>query len=147
MDVGYNPNRSLLSGSILRRIGFISLLNWAITFGIFEWMVNSTKSESLARTMAVQSLVAAEIFYLLSISQFIPSLWLHLRHKSHSIAYGSTIGIGCIFILQVLFSQWPIMNRLFDTIPLTLNQSWICLGAGLPAVIVGSILKRFDPLQ
>lgn len=143
----YNPNRSLLSGSILRRIGFISLLNWAITFGIFEWMVNSTTSESLARTMAVQSLVAAEIFYLLSISQFIPSLWLNLRHKSHSIAYGSTIGIACIFILQVLFSQWQVMNLLFDTVPLTLNQSWICLGAGLPAVIVGSILKRFDPLQ
>ena len=143
----YNPNRSLLSGSILRRIGLISLLNWAITFGIFEWMVNSSQSESLARTMAVQSLVAAEIFYLLSISQFIPSLWLNLRHKSQSIAYGSTIGIGCIFILQVLFSQWPVMNRLFETVPLTLNQSWICLGAGLPAVIVGSILKRFDPLQ
>ena len=142
----HNPNHPLLSGSILRRIGIISLLNWAITFGVFEWTLDSTNNESLARTMAVQALVAAEIFYLLSISQFIPSLWLKLRHKSPSIAYAPTIGIACVFWLQVLFSQWPVMNLLFDTVSLTLSQSLICLGAGLPAAILGSILRRFDPL-
>jgi Ca2+-transporting ATPase len=142
----HNPNHPLLSGSILRRIGIISLLNWAITFGIFEWTINSTNNESLARTMAVQALVAAEIFYLFSISQFIPSLWGKLRHKSPSIAYAPTIGIACVLFLQVLFSQWQVMNLLFDTVPLTLSQSLICLGAGLPAAILGSILRQFDSL-
>ena len=142
----HNPNRPLLSGSILRRIGIISLLNWAITFGIFELTLNSTNNESLARTMAVQALVAAEIFYLLSISQFIPSLWLNLRHKSSSIAYAPIIGIACVLLLQVLFSQWPVMNLLFDTVPLTLSQSLMCLGLGLPATILGSILRQYDPL-
>ncbi len=142
-----NPNRSLLSGTVLRRIAIISLLNWAITFGIFELIVNSTMNESLARTMAVQTLVAAEIFYLLSISRFIPSLWRNLRHKSQSIAYAPSIGIVCVLVLQILFSQWQVMNLLFDTVPLTLNQSLICLGMGLPALILGSILNRFEPLN
>ena len=145
-----DPKQPLLSGSILRRILLISLFNWAITFGIFEWMVNATANVILARTMAVQALVAAEIFYLLTISQLLPSVWSGLRHREqsveHKIAYPSAIGISCVVILQFIFSQWPIFNSLFDTKPLSFTQSLICIIVGLPVGVLGSLLRRFDPL-
>ena len=152
-----NPKHPLLSGSIIRRILFISLFNWAITFGIFEWSVNSTGNEVLARTMAVQALVAAEIFYLLSISQLVPSIWSRLHHREQSeqqaiaelatgIAYPSAIGIVCVVILQILFSQWTILNPLLDTTPLNSSQGLICVILGLPVGFLGCLFKRFDSL-
>ena len=145
-----DPQHSLLSGSILRRILLISLFNWAITFGIFEWMVNVTANVILARTMAVQALVAAEIFYLLSISQLLPSIWIRLRNREQSggqaIAYPSAIGIACVVMLQILFSQWSILNPLFDTTPLNVTQGSICVIMGLPVGFLGRLFRSFDPL-
>ena len=82
-----------LRASILWRIVVISLFNWAATFGIFEWIVASTGEEALARTMAVQTLVAAEIFYLLCISRFIPSLYAKIRDR-HRICSLMPLGSG-----------------------------------------------------
>ena len=141
------PNEPLLTASILWRIMVISLFNWAATFGIFEWVVAATGSEALARTMAVQTLVAAEIFYLLCISRFIPSLWAKVRHQQKSVAYAPGIGMICVVVLQVLFSQLSVMNALFKTVPLSLTQWLMCLGAGLPVVIFALLLKRFKPLS
>ena len=145
-----NPQHPLLSGNILRRILVVSLFNWAITFGIFEWSVHSMADEALARTMAVQALVAAEIFYLLSISQLLPSIWNWLVDRQQSepqtIAYPSAIGIVFVVILQILFSQWSILNPLFDTTPLNLTQGLICVTVGLPVGVLGCLFKRFDPL-
>lgn len=140
------PNEPLLTSSTLWRIAIVSLFNWAATFGIFEWVVATTGEEALARTMAVQTLVAAEIFYLLCISRFIPSLGAKMRDRQGSIAYAPGIGIICVVILQMLFSQFPVMNALFETVPLSLTQWLICLGAGLPVVIFALLLKRFQPL-
>ncbi|MGK7898225.1 MAG: cation-translocating P-type ATPase [Xenococcus sp. (in: cyanobacteria)] len=144
------PQQPLLSGNIIRRILLISLFNWAITFGIFEWIVKSTANEVLARTMAVQTLVAAEIFYLLSISQLIPSIWTRFCYRKESepqgISYPPAIGIVCVLILQILFSQWSILNSLFNTSPLNFNQGLVCLIVGLPVVFLGSLFRHFDPL-
>lgn len=86
---------------------------------MFQWMMGRTEQTALARTMALQTLVAAEMFYLLCISRFIPTLWGKLRGRSESLAYASAIGIACLMILQVMFSQLGIFNRLFNNVPLS----------------------------
>lgn len=141
------PSQPLLTGDILWRIGIISLFNWAVTFGMFEWMMGRTEETTLARTMAVQTLVAAEIFYLLCISQFVPSLWGKLRGKSGAIAYAPAIGIACVVVLQVLFSQLGFFNRLFNTVALSWTQGLLCLGAGLPVVLFALLLRWQKPLK
>jgi cation-transporting P-type ATPase F len=97
--------------------------------------------------MVVDTLIAAETFYLLSISQFLPSVFAKLRGKTESIAYAPAIGIVCIAILQWLFSQWSVMNQLFQTVPVTFAQEAISIGAGFPIVIVVLLLERFDPIE
>lgn len=142
-----NPNEALLSASLLRRILAFSLFNLLAIFGTFQWALQTTENIDLARTMAVNALVAAEAFYLLSISQFIPSVFANRRDKTQPIGYAPAIGIVCVVISQVLFSQWSLMNQLFVTVPLNLVQAAICIGVGFPAIIVGLLLNRFDPIN
>ncbi|HYX15635.1 MAG TPA: cation-transporting P-type ATPase [Nostoc sp.] len=142
-----NPREKLLSGSLLQRILAISVFNWVVIFGVFQWIFQTTDNEALARTMAINGLVAAEVFYLLSITQFLPSLVARIQGKRTRVAYAPAIGIVVVVFLQCLFSQWSIMNQFFDTTPLTFTQALICIAVGLPMVLIALILQRFDPLN
>lgn len=144
-----NPRESLLSKSLVKRILVISIFNWILIFGVFEWIRQTTGNLALARTMAIQALVAGRVFYLLSISQLGSAIIARLRGIRQKINDASAIGIGiaCTVILQIIFSQWNLMNSLFSTAPLNLNQWLICLLVGLPMVIVSALVNRFDPLD
>jgi cation-transporting P-type ATPase F len=144
-----NPKEPLLDRSLLLRILVISLFNWLLIFGVFEWINTTTGNINLARTMAIQALVAGRIFYLLSISQLGASLMSIIRGQFPKIADAPAIVIGIVstIILQVIFSQWNVMNKLFSTAPLNSNQWLICLAIGLPIIPVAILVNRFDPLD
>ncbi len=147
-----NPRANLLSPKLLQRILVVSLFNWILIFGVFEYVNQTTGDSALARTMAIQALVMGRIIYLLSLSQALPSLWRHVKRKDarsqeesleDSVAIAS--GIGVAVGLQILFSQWGILNALFQTAPLSLGQWGICIALGLPMIIVSVIANRVDP--
>ncbi|MEB3228755.1 MAG: HAD-IC family P-type ATPase [Synechocystis sp.] len=140
------PHEPLLTPQLLWRIGIIGFFNLLVVFGMFELTFQKTDNIDLARTMAVLTLVAAETFYLLSISKFIPSLWATLRSKTESIAYVPAIGVLCVVISQFLFSQMSLMNGLFSTHPLNSIQSLICISIGALVIIPALLLKRFAAL-
>ena len=144
-----NPNQPLITLKLLRRILAVSLFNWILIFGIFEWAKLTTGDIAVARTMAIQALVAARIIYLLSISQLGISLFNYLRDRSTSIANAPIIigSIATVPVLQILFSQWGVMNTLFETAPLTWNQWLICLLPMLPMVPMAIFVNLIDPPQ
>ncbi len=145
-----NPQSSFLSGQLLKRIILISVFNWIVIFGMFEWVRQSQDgSLPLARTMAIQALVAGRIIYLLSISQLGVGLWKRLRGQTASLNDAAAVGIGIVgaMMLQVVFSQWGLMNQLFGTAPLNWPQWGICLLVGLPMAAVAWLANRIDPLQ
>ncbi|MFO8238276.1 MAG: cation transporting ATPase C-terminal domain-containing protein, partial [Prochlorococcaceae cyanobacterium] len=133
------PDQPLLTRDVLRRIGMISLFNWAATFGMFEWLQWRTNDVALARTMALQTLVAAELFYLLSMASFLPSLWSRIRGKAGTLAYAPAVGIAVLAMLQLSFSQLSLFNHLFGTVPLSWTEWLLCLGAGLPVVVFAAL--------
>ncbi|WOD40192.1 cation-transporting P-type ATPase [Nodosilinea sp. E11] len=142
-----NPNEPLLSKDLLKRIVLISVFNWILIFGMFEWIRRTTGDIPLARTMAIQALVAGRIIYLLSISQFWASVAARLRGLKVPLGDVSAIGYGIVvaIIFQIIFSQVGLMNFLFSTAPLTLNQWLICLGVSLPMIVVALIANRLNP--
>ncbi|MEB3218504.1 MAG: cation-transporting P-type ATPase [Nostocales cyanobacterium 94392] len=144
-----NPRERLLSPSLVKRILAISIFNWILIFGVFEWIEQSTGNINLARTMAIQALVAGRIFYLLSISQLGIAIFNKLRGINQRVKDVSAIGIGIALtiVLQIIFSQWNLMNLLFSTAPLNLNQWLICLVVGLPMIILAILVNRFDPIN
>jgi len=144
-----NPKEPLLTGRLLRRILLVSLFNWILIFGIFEWAKSTTGDVAVARTMAIQALVAARIIYLLSISQLGMSLINYVLRRSPTLTNAPIllVGIGGAVALQILFSQWGVMNLLFETAPLTWNQWLICLIPMLPMVPLAILANRIDPPQ
>jgi Ca2+-transporting ATPase len=78
------------------------------------------------------------------------------RNQTESIRSTPAIAAGIIgtVILHVLFSQWSFINNIFSTAPLNLSQCLICLGAGLPMIVmvaertafgIAASVNRFDP--
>lgn len=144
-----NPKEPLLTRSLLHRILTVSLFNWILIFGIFEWAKDTTGDIAVARTMAIQALVAARIVYLVSISQLGHSLIGYLRRRTAAIATTPILiaGIVAAMLLQVIFSQWSVMNTLFATAPLTWHQWLICLLPMIPMIPVAFLSNMIDPSQ
>ncbi|BAB75422.1 cation-translocating P-type ATPase [Anabaena sp. FACHB-709] len=144
-----SPREPLLSKSLVKRIFAISIFNWILIFGVFEWIKQSTGNIDLARTMAIQALVSGRFFYLLSISQLGIAAINFLRGVRQKLSDISAIAIGIVttIILQIIFSQWSLMNQLFATAPLNLTQWLTCLLVGLPMIPVALIVNKFDPLD
>ncbi|AFY40132.1 ATPase, P-type (transporting), HAD superfamily, subfamily IC [[Leptolyngbya] sp. PCC 7376] len=146
-SVPRNPNEPLITKLLLRRILAVSAFNWILIFGMFEWAKSTTGDVTIARTMAIQALVAARVIYLLSISQLGRSLLLYLRGKTQTITNAPFLLVGILvaIVLQIVFSQWSVMNRLFDTAPLTFSQGLICLIPMLPMIPLAIFANRIDP--
>lgn len=144
-----NPNEPLLTPKLLRRILAVSVFNWILIFGLFEWARSTTGDVAVARTMAIQALVAARMIYLVSISQLGANIVQYLRGQTRAISPAPVLllGIAVAIILQILFSQWSVMNTLFATAPLSWNQWLICLAPMLPMLPTALLVNQIDPPQ
>lgn len=107
------PNTPLLSGFLVWRVAFVSVLLLAGTFGHYVWMIEAAAAtEELARTVAINTLVVGEIFYLFN-SRYIlePVLSREGLLGSRTVL----IAIGVLVILQMLFTYAGPLQFLFAT--------------------------------
>ncbi len=144
-----NPREPLITRRLLYRILMISFFNWILIFGLFEWAEAVYGDIAIARTMAIQALVLARIVYLLGTSQLGVSLLRYIRRQSTTVANAPFLmmGIGAAVGLQLLFSQWGLMNTLFETAALSWNQWLICLFPMLPMLPMTILANAVDPAQ
>jgi cation-transporting ATPase F len=140
-----SPQQPLLSRPLLLRIALISTLNLIFIFGVFAWIRDSSGDLALARTTAIQTLVTGLVIYLFSLSQFWASLVARLRGRQVTLGSVSRIGFGILaaFLMQVMFSQWRVMNLLFETTPMTANQWLTCFGLATPMFLVALLANRW----
>ncbi|MBK9118344.1 MAG: cation-transporting P-type ATPase [Phycisphaerales bacterium] len=118
-----DPRAGLLSAYFLWRIGLVSVIMCAGTFGMFAWLQAQGATEELARTVAVNTMVMFEAFYLLN-TRFIFAPVLNARGL-----FGSRpvlLAIGLVVLFQILFTYAPFMQQLFGTEPLALRH-WLLL--------------------
>jgi len=134
------PCQPLLSGGLVRKLVLVSAVYWAFIFGVFLWARAHQLSLPLARTMAIQSLVLAQIVYLVSISQVSKGGWRYGQRNPILLA-----GIGLAMLLQLGFSQLGWMNRFFATAPLAAEQWLICAISLLGMAPVAVLAERCDP--
>jgi cation-transporting P-type ATPase F len=140
-----SPQQPLLSRPLLQRVALISTLNLIFIFGVFAWIRESSGDLTLARTMAIQTLVTGLAIYLFSLSQFWASLVARMRGRKVPLGNFSRIGFGILaaFLLQVLFSQWSVMNLLFETKPMSAIQWLTCFGLASPMLLVALYANRW----
>jgi len=116
-----DPREPLLSGFLIWRILFVSLILVSGTFGLFIWEREHGASIELARTVAVNTLVMFEIFYLLSARYLLaPALTFEGLSGNRYVWYA----IGLLLLLQAGFTYLGPMQTLFATTDMSL-ESWL----------------------
>ncbi|HUT41281.1 MAG TPA: cation transporting ATPase C-terminal domain-containing protein, partial [Gammaproteobacteria bacterium] len=107
-----NPRAAILSGFLVWRIIFVSLILVAGTFGLFIWEREHGASIELARTIAVNTLVMFEIFYLFSARHLLaPALTREGFSGNRYVLYA----IGLLLLIQLCFTYLGPMQVLFAT--------------------------------
>jgi len=138
----------LLSRFLLWRIGFVSVLFLAGTFGIFEYAIQTGRGVPVARTMVVNTLAVMEVFYLFNVR------YLHMTSFSLRGALGTSAvlaAVGLVVAAQLAFTFAPLMQALFDSAPLTLVEGAIIFGIGILVMAVleieKALMRRFGFLD
>jgi len=107
-----DPNEPVLSRFVIWRVVFVSLILVTGTFGLFLWERQHGASIELARTIAVNTLVMFEIFYLFSSRYlFAPSLTLKGLFGNRYALYA----ISLLLLFQIAFTYSGPMQTLFAT--------------------------------
>ena len=122
------PNEPILSTYLTWRVISMSILILLMTFGFYEYMRSIGASLELARTVAVNSLVFAEIANLVNCRSITASTlsWRKLIENKVVLA-----AIFIVLILQLFFTYSPSMQLLFDTSDMNLTTWLWILVAGL----------------
>ena len=140
------PDANLLDGYFIWRIGFVSVIMCAGTFGMFIYMRGQGASEELARTVAVNTMVMFEVFYLLNTRfTFAPVLSIAGLFGSRRVL----LAIGLALVFQMLFTYLPLMQHLFGTTGIGVRE-WLQITAVASSVlflveIEKCFARRFAP--
>jgi magnesium-transporting ATPase (P-type) len=102
----------LLTGMFIWRIIFVSLIMVTGTFGLFLWERDQGASIELARTVAVNTLVMFEIFYLFN-SRYIKASVLNLNGLLGNRYV--LLAVGVLIVFQGCFTYLAPMQTLFGT--------------------------------
>jgi magnesium-transporting ATPase (P-type) len=128
------PGEPLLSRFLVWRVVLVSTLFLAGIFGMFEWALSHGASVEAARTVAVNTLVCMEVFYLFSVR--------YLKARSFTLqgVRGTPrvlAAVAGVFGLQLLFTYTPLLQQLFRTeaLPLSWGLRIVAVGVGLLIVL------------
>ncbi len=129
-----DPGAPLLGAAFLWRIAFVSFLIGGATIAVFtiEKHIFGLSLEH-ARTLAVNTLVCGQAFYLFN------SRYMH----ESSLSFGRLIAnraalllLGIMVAMQLLFVYAPFMHVLFESAPLDLRHWLVPLGVGAGAFLL-----------
>ncbi|SOD96408.1 HAD-IC family P-type ATPase [Caenispirillum bisanense] len=123
----------LLSGFLLWRVGFVSVLMLLAVFGLFVWEIRTQGTDlATARTAAVNMLVAVEILYLFS------ARYLTASALTAEGLFGSRpvlIAVALTIVAQAAFTYLPALNVLFGTAPLEPRHWLLIVCLAVPAFL------------
>jgi magnesium-transporting ATPase (P-type) len=142
LDVMKRPPRAvrrpILDAFGLWRVVFVGALLLVLTLWAFFWMKEHGGSDPLARTVAVNTLVIGQVFYLLNSRFKIDSSLSPFAHLGNRYL---PMGIGAVIVLQLLYTYAPPLQSVFETEGIPLGVwPWLFLG-GLIFFLVVEIEK------
>jgi len=116
-----NRNEALLSAYLVWRVIFVSFILMGGTIGLFLWEMAQHASIEHARTVAVNTLVMFEIFYLFN-SRYIKDPVLNWEGFTGNRFV--LIAIGLLILFQLGFTYLPPIQSLFGTTAIDLGM-WL----------------------
>lgn len=135
--------RPLLSGRLLWRILFVSVLMVAGAFGIYAWAVSRGLPLETARTMAVNTIVVMETFYLFSV-RFVHGTSLTWQGVLGTRAV--LIGVAIVVAAQFAFTYLGPLQAVFGSRPVAFSDGLAIVGIGMALLVVVEAEKRIARL-
>lgn len=138
-----SANQRILSGRLLWRILFVSALMVVGTFGIYTWATERGLPLETARTMAVNTLVVMEIFYLFSVR------YVHGTSLTWQGVLGTRavlVGVAVVVVAQFAFTYLPPMQAIFGSRPVALPDGMAIVAVGVILLMIVEGEKRIAAL-
>ncbi|MBX3734816.1 MAG: cation-transporting P-type ATPase [Verrucomicrobiae bacterium] len=140
-----DPNAAILGAVFLWRIAFVSVLIGGATIAVFLVEKQLGEPLELARTLAVNTLVCGQAFYLFNSRQLRDSSLTPSLLFTNRVAW---MAVGVLAVLQAVFVYAPFMQRWFGSASLGLRQWLVPLGIGFAVFLLveaeKAVLRRFD---
>ncbi|NQV40337.1 MAG: cation-transporting P-type ATPase [Nitrosopumilus sp.] len=114
------PHSPILTKDLIIQIIIVSTCILVSVYGLFEWSIKDGSTVEEARTIAVNTIVMIEIFYLFNCRSLTKSAW-RIGFFSNKFIF---LGVGIMILLQITFTYVPVMNEIFHSHPIEIN-SWI----------------------
>ncbi|SSW70119.1 putative cation-transporting ATPase F [Achromobacter veterisilvae] len=133
------PGEPLLSLLFVQRVLVVSVLMMAGALGLFLWELSNGMSVDRARTMAVNAVVAAEMFYLINSRHIYDSVLNREGLFGNRYVW---IAIAACVALQLAYTYTPFMHAVFGSVPLGWREWLDVLGAGL-LVFAGAEIEKY----
>jgi magnesium-transporting ATPase (P-type) len=134
------PGEALLSGFFVWRVLMVSFLMMTGALGLFLWELQAGTPIETARTMAVNAVVVAEMFYLLN-SRFILAPVLSRQGLTGNRTI--LLALAACIPLQIAFTHAPLLQSIFDSTALSLLEWAKVVAAGLLVFCVAELEKAF----
>ncbi|MEN8177838.1 MAG: cation-transporting P-type ATPase [Pseudomonadota bacterium] len=107
-----DAHEPMLTPHLIWRVAFVSIILMSGTFGLFLWEMERSVSIEHARTVAVNTLVMFEIFYLFNSRYITASVFSRAGLTGNRYVL---IAIGILIIFQLGFTYLAPMQSLFGT--------------------------------
>jgi magnesium-transporting ATPase (P-type) len=133
------PDASILDGMFIWRVVFVSLLMGGATLAVFMVEKQLGMPVEQARTLAVNTLVMGELFYLFNCRALKSS---SLRREMLRTNKASWLAAGVLIVLQLGFVYLPFMNTWFGTAALAPHHWLVPAGIGLSVFLAVELEKR-----
>lgn len=117
---------------------FVALCTLAGTLGLFLWEVQQGAPYAVAQTIAVNTLVMFQVFYLLAIAHRKQGLFHQKSLTDHPYVL---LSIAVVLILQLIFTYAPFMQAIFSTAALEMRH-W-----GSVVLVSGSVYVLLSVLR
>jgi cation-transporting P-type ATPase F len=131
------PDASILTIDLIIQIALVSTSILLSVYGLFEWELQEGHSIEEARTVAVNTIVMIETFYLFNCRSLTKSI-LKMGFFSNRLIF---LGIGIMILLQIIFTYLSTMNEIFQSQPIDI-YSWLkIIGVSFVTFIIIEIKK------
>ncbi len=122
-----DPQQPILTRHLMFRICLVGILLLIGAFGLFEWELLHGETLAAARTTAVNVFVIGELFYLFNCR----SLQYSMLHVGIFSNLWVIFGVCSMILLQILFTYWPPMQRLFGSAAIGYDEWLLIIGVGI----------------
>ena len=132
-----NPSAPILTRDLIRRTILVGLLILVGAFGLYELELRLGASAEVARTVAVNTVIVMEIFYLFNSRSLTQSVF-RIGFASNRWIF---VGSAAMLLAQMLFTYAPAMNRVFASAPIGLADWGRILLFGLASYLIIELEK------